>query len=309
MLCGILQRMSSISRRAFLQSVGGALWATAGLASYAFAFEPGLRVKVAPYRVAPPNWPAGLTLRAAVLADIHACEPWMPAARVRAIAEMTNALQPDIIFLLGDFNGGHSFMSRPVMPVEWGEALSVLRAPLGAYAVLGNHDWLHGPLPHMPADEAVGVRNALVRANIRVLENDAVRLAKDGRPFWVAGLGDQLAGPGRRRGVDDLPGTLALIGDAAPILMLAHEPFIFRRMPDRVALTLAGHTHGGQVNLPFAENRYTRGYPDLVYGHIVQQNRNLIVSGGLGTTHLPVRFNRPPELVAVTIAAAAQTVS
>ncbi len=79
---------------------------------------------------------------------------------------------------------------------------------------------------------------------------------------------------------------MALIADSAPVVMLAHEPFIFRRMPDRVALTLSGHTHGGQVNLPFAETRYTRSFGDLVYGHIVQNNRNLIVSGGLGTSRI-----------------------
>jgi predicted MPP superfamily phosphohydrolase len=302
--------MSSISRRAFLQSAAGAVWATAGLGSYAFAFEPGVRLKVASYSVTPPNWPIGLTLRAVVLADIHACEPWMPAARIRAIAELSNALKPDIVFLLGDFSGGHTIMTSPVMPEEWGEALSVLRAPLGSYAVLGNHDWLHGPLPNMPGDDAVGVRNALIGANIKVLENHAVRLTKQGRPFWVAGLGDQLAGPkgGPRggRGIDDLPGTMAQIADSAPVLMLAHEPFIFRRMPDRVALTLSGHTHGGQVNIPFAETRLTRAFGDLVYGHIVQKNRNLIISGGLGTSHAPVRFMRPPELVAVTIGAAAE---
>ena len=235
--------MSSISRRAFLQSATGAVWAAAGLGSYAFAFEPGLRLKVTSYSVTPPNWPIGLTLRAVVLADIHACEPWMPAARIRAIAELSNALKPDIVFLLGDFSGGHSFMTGPVMPEQWGEALSALRAPLGAYAVLGNHDWLHGPLPDMPGDDAAGVRRALIGANIKVLENDAIRLTKQGQPFWVAGLGDQIAGPkGSSGGVDDLPGTMALITDAAPVLMLAHEPFIFRSMPDRVALTLCG-TH------------------------------------------------------------------
>jgi len=299
--------MSSIGRRAFLQSAAGAVWAAGGLGSYAFAVEPGLRLKVTSYRVTPPNWPIDLTLRAVVLADIHACEPWMPAARIRAIAELSNALMPDIVFLLGDFSGGHAILSSPVMPEQWGEALSALRAPLGAYAVLGNHDWLHGPLPGMPGDDAAGVRSALLGANIKVLENDAVRLTKQGRPFWVAGLGDQIAGPkGGPASVDDLPGTMALIADEAPVLMLAHEPFIFRSMPARVALTLAGHTHGGQVNLPIAEARLKRAFGDLVYGHIVQRNRNLIISAGLGTSHAPVRFMRPPEIVVATIAATEQ---
>ncbi len=301
--------MTEISRRLFLQVAGGALSAAAGFGSYALAFEPGLRLKVTRYFVSPPGWPADLSIRAVVLSDIHACEPWMPAARVRAIAELSNALRPDIVFLLGDFSGGHAILTEPVMPEEWGEALSILKAPLGSYAVLGNHDWLHGPLPGMPGDDAQGVRNALVAANVNVLENDAVRVVKDGRPFWVAGLGDQIAGPMNRAirgGVDDLPGTLAQITDRAPVLMLAHEPQIFLKMPDRVALTLAGHTHGGQVNIPHVQARYARAFNHLVYGHIIENNRNLIISGGLGTSHVPIRFMRPPELVEVTIGVPAQ---
>lgn len=283
--------------------------AAAGLGSYAFAIEPGLRLKRTSYRVSPRNWPRDLSVKAAVLADFHACEPWMPAARVRAVAEYANSLGPDIIFLLGDFNGGHKFASGPVMPEQVGEALSVLRAPLGVYSVLGNHDWIHGPLPGTPPDDARGLRRALAKAGIRLLENNAVRLSKDGRAFWVAGLGDQLAGPGGRDiGIDDLPGTLAQVTDQAPVLLLAHEPAIFKRVPNRVALTFAGHTHGGQVNFPFigsplSHARFGLGYTDLVYGHIVQHERHLIISAGLGTSHIPIRFMRPPEVVEVTIGA------
>jgi uncharacterized protein len=218
--------------------------ATAGLGSYAFAFEPVLRLNVTSYHITPPRWPDGLTVRAAILADIHACEPWMSASRVRGIANLTNDLSPDIIFLLGDFAGGHRFVTGPVMPEEWGEALSVLKAPLGVYAVLGNHDWWHGPLPSMPADGAEGVRQALRSAGIEVLENDAVRVLKGGQPFWVAGLGDQLGeliGPRRGKTLADLPGTLAKIKDPAPVILLAHEPHIFRHVPDSVSLTLCGH--------------------------------------------------------------------
>ena len=137
-----------------MQGAEGFAWAAAGLGAYAFAFEPGVRLNVTSYRVTPPHWPDGLTLKAAVLADIHACEPWMPASRVRGIANLTNDLAPDIVFLLGDFSGGHRFVTGPVMPDDWGEALSVLKAPLGVYSVLGNHDWWHAALPGMPADGA-----------------------------------------------------------------------------------------------------------------------------------------------------------
>src|SRR4051812_37491596 len=141
-----------------------------------------------------------------------------------------------------------------------------------------------------------------------ILENEAVRLTKDGRPFWLVGLGDQLAllQPGRKRyrGVDDLPGALAKTTDDAPAILLAHEPDIFPEVPDRVALTLSGHTHGGQVRLfnysPLVPSRYGNRY---AYGHVVEDERHLIVCGGLGTSILPVRFGVPPEVVVVDLGA------
>ncbi|MGH6852830.1 MAG: metallophosphoesterase [Methylocella sp.] len=192
------------------------------------------------------------------------------------------------------------------MPDDWGEAISVLQAPLGVYSVLGDHDWWHGALPGMPADGAEGVRRALRSAGIGVLENDALRLTENGQPFWVAGLGDQVGEPKahrRFRSLDDLAGTMAQIKDPAPAILLAHEPAICQRVPNRVSLTLCGHTHGGQVNLSIYSQRFLRHYcgVDLFYGHIVQRDRHLIISAGLGASYAPVRFMRPPEVVALSI--------
>ena len=254
------------------------------------------------YAVMPPGWPAGLILRIGVIADIHACEPWMPAERIRGIAEQCNALQPDLVVLLGDFNAGHRFVTGPVAPDAWADALSVLRAPLGIYAILGNHDWWHGPVPGLPGGPGE-VRRALRSIGVRVLENDAVPIDRDGRRFWLAGLADQLAhptAPPGRKGADDLPGTLRQVRDEAPVIMLAHEPYAFRHMPDRVALTLSGHTHGGQIVVPGIGPIVTpsRRYN---YGHIVEDGRNLIVSGGLGESGVPARFGVPPEILDVTV--------
>ena len=230
----------------------------------------------------------------------------MSVARIRRIAELTNALNPDVIFLLGDFNAGHRFVTGPVFPEQWGEALSILDAPLGTYAILGNHDWWHGTLVSTPSDDGESVRRALRHADFTVLENAAVPLVKDGRTFWVAGLGDQLAykaGPNGFHGFDDLDGTLAQVTDEAPILLLAHEPFVFRRAPERVSLTLCGHTHGGQVNLPVITEIFTESQFGLrqAYGHIVDGDRHMIISAGLGTSIAPIRLFRPPEIVLVTI--------
>ncbi len=94
-----------------------------------------------------------------------------------------------------------------------------------------------------------------------------------------------------------------MVDDDAPVILLAHEPFIFESVPSRVALTLCGHTHGGQVNLPLvgaplAEARFGHGH---VYGHVVERDRHMIISAGLGTSFAPVRLGRPPEVVEVII--------
>ncbi len=298
--------MSLLSRRRFLKGAGAFGLGMAGLGSYAFGIEPGFILGVTPYRISPTNWSPGLRLRIAVIADIHACEPFMSATRVRGICELANALQPDLTVLLGDFNGGHNFVSAPVVPEQWGEAVGILTAPLGVYAILGNHDWWHGALPKFRSDGAESVRRALYHARIKLLENDLVRLEKDGKSFWLLGLGDQLAHRVRRgvfSGSDDLDGTVGRISDNSPAILLAHEPFIFDRVPARIDLTLCGHTHGGQVNLPiigspFADRRFGKS---RVYGHTLEAQRHLIVSAGLGTSIVPARLGRPPEVVVVDV--------
>ena len=299
--------MALITRRLFLQGAAGFGLGAAGLGGYAMGIEPGLLLNVTSYVVRPARWPPGLKLKIAVVADIHACEPWMSAARVRHIAEATNALKPDLIALLGDFAGGHNYVTAPVMPDAWGEALSILKAPLGIHAVLGNHDWWHGALPRLRGDNGETVRRTLRAAGFAVMENDALRLEKDGQAFWLLGLGDQMAfrhvGRPGTEGIDDLDGTLRKLTDDAPAIMMAHEPYIFPQVPDRIALTLCGHTHGGQVNVPLIASALRRGRAPRgpVYGHVARGDANMVISGGLGTSILPVRFLRPPEIVEIDV--------
>jgi len=285
-----------ISRRSLLRLFGATL-VTVGLGSYAFAIEPRFRLSVTSYRLRPPRWPA-LTkpLRMAVISDLHACEPWMPVSRIAEIVATTNALKPDITVLLGDYvKGITGFGTTRINMQEWAPVLGKLRAPLGVHAILGNHDWWWNSSP---------VRKVLQDNGIPVLENDVKLIQpQDGPKFWLAGLGDQLAHPlggHRYMGVDDLPKTLAQItDDATPAILLAHEPDIFPQVPERFSLTLCGHTHGGQVRLPLigrpiVPSEFGQRY---AYGHVVEDGRNLIVSGGLGVSNLPVRFGVPPEIV------------
>lgn len=301
-----------ISRRRFLKTLGMSSAGAVGFAGYATALEPGFRLNVTRYQVAPPQWNPELKLTVAVIADVHAGEPVMPANRIRAIAERTNELRPDVIALLGDFAASHKFKTRSVAPEEWAAALGILEAPLGVHAILGNHDWWDDLAAQRTRRGPVIGRRVLEQVGIPVYENDAVRLEKNGHAFWLAGLGSQLAFITSRRkrafrrfeGVDDLDATLAKVTDDAPVILLAHEPDIFPQVPDRVALTLCGHTHGGQVRLfgysPQVPSRYGNRF---AYGHIVEGNRNLIVSGGLGCSVLPVRIGVPPEIVMVDVTA------
>jgi predicted MPP superfamily phosphohydrolase len=267
---------------------------------------------VTTYRLTPAGWPA-MGLRIAVLADIHACEPFMNAERIRGIVDATNSLAPDLILLLGDYVGHLRFMTDALPLSKMSAALAGLRAPLGVHAILGNHDWWDDAEVMRRGAGTPRVRLALEDAGIPVYENDALRLSKDGHAFWLAGLGDQWAFPKSSRisegghasdyvGVDDMAAILAAVTDTAPIVLMVHEPDIFAEMSDRVALTLAGHMHGGQVRIagysPILPSRYGDRY---VYGHIVERDRPMIVSGGLGCSFLPVRLGVPPEIVMVEL--------
>ena len=296
------------TRRGFLQAIGLAALGSFSFGGYAFGVEP-LRVRVQRYSLSPPDWPEALNLKIAALADIHACKPWMSVERIEHIVDVTNSLDADLVVLLGDYCAGHRWVTDWVHSNEWSTALSGLRAPLGVHAVLGNHDWWEDRTAQKNASGPVFARLALERVGIRVYENDVAKLHKDASAFWLAGLGDQLAllpgrGWGRKtwRGVDDLAGTLAKIEDNSPIVLLAHEPDIFPRVPDRVALTLCGHTHGGQVRLfgysPVVPSRFGNRY---AYGHVVDGSRHLVVSGGLGCAIAPIRFGVPPEIVMIEV--------
>lgn len=300
-----------ITRRTFLRGIGVAVGTGIGLAGYAFGVEPLYRLSVTTYRLSPRAWPAGFRLRLAIVADLHAHRYAMPIARIEEIVAVTNGLGADAVLLLGDYMSGKYWRSPRIAAEDWAPVLGQLRAPLGVHAVLGNHDWWEEPDAQRLRRGPVPSRLQLEKAGVPVYENDVVRLVKDGQPFWLAGLADQIAFitglvDGRMifQGLDDLDGTLAKVTDDAPVILMAHEPDIFPKVPDRVALTLSGHTHGGQVRLfgwsPIVPSEFGNRY---AYGHVIEDERHLIVSGGLGCSILPVRFGVPPEIVVVELGA------
>jgi uncharacterized protein len=292
-----------ISRRRFL-TLGATATGSGMLGAIdAFAIEPGFRLVVREWAVRHGGWPrSAAPLRIGVITDIHAVEPWMPARRIGAIAERMNRCKPDLIVLLGDYVNALRLRFRAALvPVgEWVAPLKELHAPLGVYAVLGNHDWWSG--------EAPLIRRSFEKAGIRLLENAAVRIKWGQDRIWIAGLADQLAF--RSRGADDLDGTLGQLDDDSPALLLVHEPYIFPEVPSRITLTLAGHTHGGQVYVPFVGRpAIPAQFKDYAYGHVEEQGRHMIVSSGLGVSNLPVRFLVPPEIALVTLSHADEAVN
>ena len=297
------------TRRGFLKLFGGSVAALFALTGYAVAYEPLARLLVTRYRLTPPGWTPGLKLRIIALADIHACEPWMSSERLASICARANSLEGDMIVLLGDYMSSMKLTSSTTSPAEWSKVLARLKAPLGVHAVMGNHDWWEDEAAQKVGGGDTASHRALRDIGVTVYANHALRLEKDGHPFWLAGLEDQLAlMPGKNwnrqhlRGLDDLPGTLAQVSDEAPVILLAHEPDIFPSVPKRVSLTLSGHTHGGQVRLfdyaPVVPSHYGNRY---AYGHVVEYGRNLVVSGGLGCSIAPIRFGSPPEIVVVEL--------
>ena len=298
----------SVTRRTVLLGLGATALTSVGTGAYAVGIEP-MRLTITRYRLRPKGpWPEGLSLRIVALSDIHACEPWMSAARIEGIVAAANALNGDVTVLLGDYVSGMNFVTRYVDAAEWGPVLGGLRAPLGTYAILGNHDWWEDRAAQARGSGPTIAGEALRRNGIRVLQNEALPLSVRGHEVWLAGLGDQLAFlPSRktsglsRIGVDDLPGTLAQIPEGAPAILLAHEPDIFPEVPPRIALTLSGHTHGGQVRVfgyaPVVPSRYKNRF---AYGHVREQ-ADLIVSGGLGMSIAPVRLGIPPEIVVIDL--------
>ena len=227
-------------------------------------------------------------LKVALISDLHVGSPWIDLKKLHDVVAKTNAVKPDLILLAGDFVaesviGGH-FLDAESIAAELGN----LSAPLGTFAVLGNHDWVY---------DGKRVTTALTSVGIQVIENGAVRINRDGKHIWLLGIADAWT----RK--PDFSKALAEVTDDAPVMAFTHNPDIFPNAPQRVLLMLAGHTHGGQVNLPFVgrlvvPSKYNQRY---AIGHVVENGRHLYVSPGVGTSIFPMRFRVPPEITVLDL--------
>ena len=238
--------------------------------------------RVATYDVTMPDWPTGqLPLRMVQLSDTHEGLPDMPPSRLDAIVDQVNALKPDLVVMTGDYHGGKiddyasGNLDDAVRPFKR------LQSRLGTFAVRGNHDERHWSPIVIP------------RYRITYLQNRWV----DAGPLIIAGLDDLSVG------FPDMVSALAGLPPGKPVVMLMHEPDNFPDVPPRVALTLAGHTHGGQIFLPLIGSPWIGTAFGQAHrrGLFVENGHSLIVSSGIGATAVPIRLGVPPEIVVITL--------
>jgi uncharacterized protein len=258
------------------------------LGVWSFIIEPNQLV-VRHQTVLLANWPSSLNgFRIAAMSDIHAGSPFIDVAKLQEIVVRTNAAKPDLIVLLGDFMVTDPLYWRVIDPEVTAEALKGLEAPAGVYVVLGNHDWVY---------DGIRVRRAFENAGMKVLDNEASQIGYGDRSLWLVGLADILTRP------QQIDTTVNKVPFGEPIIAITHGPDIFPGVPKNVNLTIAGHTHGGQVNFPVlgplvVPSKYGQRYAS---GLVQEDGKVLFVTTGIGTSLIPVRFRVPPEISILTI--------
>jgi predicted MPP superfamily phosphohydrolase len=259
-----------------------------GLALDAFWLEPS-SIRLARYDVtvdAP--FLKGMTI--AVISDLHAGAPYIDDAKIDRIVAMTNQARPDIILLTGDYVTENGPFSHHVAVERILTHLTQLRAPMGVYSVLGNHDHYEG-----------GPRIARLfrAAGIPDLENAALPLSGPHGDFYLVGIGDYHSGQSHP------PRVFRHLPADVRALCFTHSPDSLPILPRNCVLTLAGHTHGGQVRLPLlgrpAVNLASMYGQRYAIGTVREDGKTMFVSSGIGTSLIPARFGVPPEISFLTV--------
>ena len=245
--------------------------------AWAFLVEPKMLV-VQKYKISVPKLKG---LKVVFMSDFHVGPN--DEERLKKIVKKANEQNADLVLLGGDFVNGHK--GNHSLPIEIiAKNLGELKAQLGIVSVLGNHDWF-------VFGEKISAE--LAKNNITVLRDENKALSFNGLKFHVAGLEDPVT---QRFNIEK-----ALDGVKNPVILLTHTPDVYPQISNAVDITLAGHTHGGQVKVPFfgailVPSKFGRRYAE---GFFNEDNKKMIVTKGLGTSLLPMRFNCPPEIVVI----------
>lgn len=266
---------------------------------FVFAGQPD----VVHHDVTTPRWP-GPPLHIAMLSDFHTLAPWNGVNHLARLVERVNALPVDLVVLLGDYIPAYPTPGLGQRPHRTAEILAGLDAPLGVYGVMGNHDWRDDKRAKQTNYEESESLIALRDKNIPVLLNESVELNHQSCPFWLVGYDSQQGHKHWKHGTARHDPALAFrdVPTGAPAILMAHEPDCFALRNPLALLQLSGHTHGGQANFfgwrPLTPSEYHERY---AYGHIEEEGHHLVVSGGIGYSHVPLRIAQPPEVTLVTL--------
>jgi predicted MPP superfamily phosphohydrolase len=258
----------------------------AEMAQHAFRESNAVEITRLPIAIA--NLPSAFVgLTVAQISDVHHSS-FMSAERIAEIADAVNALGADVVVLTGDY-----VSYSPYYIAGAAEALGRLSAPLGVFAVLGNHDFWN---------DAEEVTRALERESITVLRNAHTRLEIRGESIVLAGVDDLTVRAA------DLDRALRGADPRSVRLLLSHNPGVVRRAALRaVDLVLSGHTHGGQVHVPLIGAPSVYGYPKKYVSGLASLGATQIyVNRGLGTVIVPVRVGSVPEVTLFTLEAATE---
>ena len=279
--------MERLMRSRFLLIALGLILAL-GLALDAFWLEPS-SLRLSRYDVTV-NAPFLKGMKIAVISDLHAGSPYIDDAKIAKVVAMTNEAHPDIILLTGDYVTEDGPFSHHMAVEKIIAHLKHLHAPMGVYSVLGNHDHYEG---------GPRIAGLLWAAGIPDLENMPLALSGPHGDFFLVGVGDYHSGESHP------PRIFRRLPADARALCFTHSPDSLPILPKNCALTLAGHTHGGQIWLPLLgrpavalASMYGQRY---AIGTVREDGKTMFVSPGIGTSLIPARFGVPPEISFLTI--------
>lgn len=255
---------------------------------WAFVVEPYFVIADEEVKIYSPTWDERLDgLKVGIWGDIHGRGIPFETFRIERQAQKLNSLNPDIIFLTGDYIT-RSYFGKSMDEDALTAILSKLKAPYGVYAIMGNHDSYYSK--HK-------VRRLLRAANIDVIENSNRKITTPKGDFYVAAIADPVTSSYSYRA------AFKKIPKGAPVIFLTHSHDVIREIPDAASVSFAGHTHGGQIRIPFigplvTHSIYGRHFSD---GLVQYENRLIYVNIGTGMSRYPVRFLCPPTITLAKI--------